>query len=62
MQSAGVSDKERKLFKQTADHQDASGADSRNARNKQQPPKIPMSIHQARAMISKLVTAWLDSD
>jgi hypothetical protein len=27
MHSAGVSDKERRLFKQTADHQDASGAD-----------------------------------
>jgi hypothetical protein len=61
MQSAGVSDEERRLFKQTADHQDASGADSRHARNKQRPPKKPMPIHQARAMISKLVTAWLDS-
>jgi hypothetical protein len=61
MRSAGVSDEERRLFKQTADHQDASGADSRHARNKQQPPEKPMSIHQARAMISKLVTTWLDS-
>ena len=61
MQSAGVSDKERRLFKQTADHQDASGADSRHARNKQQPPKSPMQIDQARAMIRKLVTAWLES-
>lgn len=61
MHSAGVSDEERRLFKQTADHPDASGANSRRARNKQQPPKEPMSIHQARAMISKLVSAWLDS-
>ena len=61
MQSAGVSDEERRLFKQTADHQDASGADSRHARNKQQPPKSPMAIDQARAMIGKLLTAWLDS-
>jgi hypothetical protein len=61
MQSAGVSDKERRLFKQTADHQDASGADSRHARNKQQPPESPMQIGQARAMIRKLVTAWLES-
>jgi hypothetical protein len=52
---------ERRLFKQTADHQDASGADSRHARNKQQPPKSPMQIDQARAMIRKLVTAWLES-
>lgn len=61
MKSADVSDKERRLFKQTADHQDASGSDSRHARNKQEPPKSPMSIDQARAMIGKLVTAWLDS-
>ena len=61
MQSAEVSDNERRLFKQTADHQDASGADSRHARNKQQPPKSPMSIDQARVMISRFVAAWLDS-
>jgi len=61
MQSAGVSDMERRLFKQTADHQDASGAGSRHARNKQQPPKSPMQIDQARAMTRKLVTAWLES-
>lgn len=61
LQSAGISDQERKRFKQTADHQDASGADSRHARNKQQPPKNPMPIDQARAMINKLVAAWLDS-
>lgn len=60
-QSAGVPDDERRRFKQTADHQDASGTDSRHARNKQQPPKSPMPIDQARAMIGKLVTAWLDS-
>jgi hypothetical protein len=61
MRSAGVSDKERARFKHTADRQDASGADSRHARNKQQPPKNPMSIDEARTMIGKLVTAWLDS-
>ena len=60
MHSTGVSDKERKLFKQTADHQDASGGESRHARNKQQPPKSPMPIDQARTMIGKLVAAWLD--
>ena len=48
LQSAGISDQERKRFKQTADHQDASGADSRHVRNKQQPPKHPMSIDQAQ--------------
>ena len=61
LQSAGISDQERKRFKQTADHQDASGADSRHARNKQQPPKHPMSIGQAREMINKLVAVWFDS-
>ncbi len=35
--------------------------DLRGGWNKQQPPKSPMSIDQARAMIGKLVTAWLDS-
>ena len=59
--AAGLTDADLKLFTHTANHPEASGDGGRHARNKEQPPKNPMPIEQARDLISRLVRAWLDS-
>jgi hypothetical protein len=47
-QSAGVPQSELSLFTRTANHQAASGTESRHARSNQQPPTDPMPIGRAR--------------
>jgi hypothetical protein len=59
-QAAGLTPIELKLFTHTANHPEASGDDGRHARSQQRPPKNPMSIEQARDLVSRLVRTWLD--
>jgi hypothetical protein len=60
-QTASISNRDITRFTRTANHQEASGADARHARLSQEPPSNPMTIEQARGMIGRLVTAWMDS-
>lgn len=57
MQSAAIPATPMTLFTRTANHPDASGADSRHARSRQDPPKEPMTIAKARILISRLLAA-----
>jgi hypothetical protein len=61
MRSAAVPETSRMLFTRTVKHPDASGADARHARSRQVPPKSPMTIEEARTMISQLLAAWMNS-
>ncbi len=61
MDAAGVSKKQMTRFSRTACHPDAAGRDARHARSKEQPPKPPMPISEARQMISDLARGWLES-
>lgn len=47
------------LFKHTANSPSASGLDARHGAETQQPPMRPMSISEARALMSTIVHAWL---
>lgn len=58
--AAGVSRDAIRLFTRTANHQDAGGPDARHARMREPPPAAPMPIAEARALIGRLVDAWLD--
>jgi hypothetical protein len=60
MAGAGISSNRASLFVRTACHPDAGGPDARHGRSKQDPPKNPMPIGQARAIIGELVVAWMD--
>jgi hypothetical protein len=60
MAGAGISPNRASLFVRTACHPDASGPEARHGRSKQDPPKNPMPVSQARAMIGELVVAWMD--
>lgn len=60
MSASGVSKASCSLFTRTANHQAASGKASRHARAAQEPPGNPMTIEEARAMIGRLLTAWMD--
>jgi hypothetical protein len=60
MAGAGISSNRVSLFVRTACHPDAGGPDARHGRSKQDPPKKPMPIGQAREMIGELVVAWMD--
>lgn len=60
MAGAGISSNRASLFVRTACHPDAGGPDARHGRSKQDPPKNPMPIGQARTMIGELVVAWMD--
>lgn len=60
-QTACMSNRDITRFTRTANHQEASGAEARHARLSQEPPSNPMTIEQARGMIGRLVTAWMDS-
>ena len=46
-------------FKRTANHQAASGDNARHARLSATPPPNPTAIGEARALIGKLVNAWI---
>lgn len=59
MQPAGISENVMTRFKRTANHQAASGDNTRHARLHDAPPANPMSISEARALIGKLVDAWI---
>ena len=48
-------------FKQMAQSREALGDDARHASRKFIPPKKPMSIHEARAIIADLLLKWIDS-
>jgi len=48
-------------FTQTAQSRDALGDDARHASRKYKPPKDPMSIHEAKAIIGDLIQKWIDS-
>jgi len=57
--SAGISKASIKLFYRTANHQAASGPDSRHARSKQQAPAKRMPIQEAQTMIARILAAWI---
>ena len=59
MQAAGISENTMTRFTRTANHQAASGDNARHARLPQAPPPNPMPISEARAMIGRLVDAWI---
>jgi hypothetical protein len=59
MGSAGISKAAMSRFTRTANHQAASGSESRHARSSEQPPEDPMTVGEARTMIRRLVTEWL---
>jgi hypothetical protein len=61
MQAARVSNNAISRFTRTANHQAASGGNARHARLPQAPPKTPMPIGEAEAMIGRLVGAWIAS-
>lgn len=48
-------------FKQMAQSRQALGDEARHASRKFIPPKKPMSIHEARAIIADLLLKWIDS-
>jgi hypothetical protein len=57
--AAGVSKASIKLFYRTANHQAASGPNSRHARSNKQPPAKPMPIQEAQTMIARILAAWI---
>jgi hypothetical protein len=61
MQSAGIPRSRTRLFTRTANHPKASGDAARHARSNEQPPPTPMPLDEARAMITALLTAWMNS-
>lgn len=50
-----------KLFKHTANSPSALGLDARHGAETTLPPKHPMAISEARALISSIIHAWLRS-
>jgi hypothetical protein len=61
MNAAAVSKNRMSLFTRTANHEKASGPDARHSRSKQDPPKNPMTIEEARRLISALIRTWVES-
>jgi hypothetical protein len=59
--AADISNKQVTRFNRTACHPEAAGPDARHARSKQEPPRPPMSITDARQLISDMVRGWLES-
>ncbi|MEO8423313.1 MAG: hypothetical protein ABI595_05285 [Actinomycetota bacterium] len=49
------------LFTRTANHQDAAGSGARHARSAQDPPSTPMQLHQAEALLERVLASWLDA-
>jgi hypothetical protein len=50
-----------RLFKYTANSPGALGLDARHGAETTQPPKHPMTISEARALVNSIVHAWLRS-
>jgi len=48
-------------FTQTAQSRDILGDDARHASRKYKPPSDPISLQEAKTMISELVQSWIDS-
>jgi hypothetical protein len=46
-------------FKHTGDHPKSAGLDSRHGRRSTEPPKKPMLLSEARALIFSITLAWL---
>jgi hypothetical protein len=61
VQAGWATSRELTLFKRTANHQDAAGAEARHARQHQQPPAVPMPLHQAEDLIGRILRSWLDA-
>lgn len=56
---AGVSKKQVRLFKQTANSFSSLGLEARHAHDKGTPPPEPMTLEQARDLLSRLTLSWL---
>jgi hypothetical protein len=55
-----ASEAELRLFRKTANHQDAAGRDARHARKAgKDAPSSPMALEEARELIRRIVFAWL---
>jgi hypothetical protein len=50
-----------RLFKHTANSPGALGLDARHGAEATQPPKLPMIISEARALVNSILHAWLRS-
>lgn len=51
---------ERSLFTNTADNSHAAGRAARHAASKTAPPAVPMSLGEAKLLVRRLGTAWLN--
>lgn len=49
------------LFKRTANHEEAAGSDARHARSRQPPPPSPMQLHEAEALLERILSSWIDT-
>lgn len=56
-----VSKRELERFTRTANHPEAAGRRARHARLEKVPPKVPMPLEEAEAVIARLLAAWLDA-
>lgn len=54
-----VSKSKLRRFKQTANHPEASGPDSRHGFLKGQPPEIPMKLNEAVEFIEDIIEKWI---
>jgi hypothetical protein len=54
-----ASEREITRFRRTANHQDAAGRGARHARLAAEPPSDPMTLDDARALIRRVVSAWV---
>ena len=57
-----ASRKERTRFTRTANHQEASGIDSRHATLNTEPPGDPMSAAEAKELILRMLETWIRSE
>ncbi|MDZ7694391.1 MAG: hypothetical protein U5K69_25255 [Balneolaceae bacterium] len=57
----GLASKTRiKLFKRTANSSQVLGSKARHGHRKHEPPKNPMSLEEAEALIKKLIIQWVN--
>ena len=47
-------------FTRTADHPSASGRDARHAASNNEPPKVPMSLEEAKRLIRQVGQSWIE--
>lgn len=58
-EATGITKKETKRFKRTAQSRKALGEEARHGHERTAPPKDPMSFDEAQAFITRVLRAWL---